>query len=108
MREGEGLLSQLPSLDSLREACKRAREWGGGPRHCCSNPYRPYLDSGGAGGPEQVWLSKCKFVCSVDLFIACLCQFGWSYCSTWRPRTQVVSARAWRERMARAATTFWR
>ena len=30
MREGEGLLSQLPSLDRLREACKRAREGGGG------------------------------------------------------------------------------
>ena len=29
MTEGEGLLSQLPSLDRLREACKRAREWWG-------------------------------------------------------------------------------
>ena len=38
VREGEGLLSQLPSLDRLREACKRAREWGGGAEALLQQP----------------------------------------------------------------------
>ena len=29
VRSDEGLLSQLPFLERLREACKRAREWWG-------------------------------------------------------------------------------
>ena len=41
VREGEGLLSQLPSLDSLREACKRAREWGGGRGTAAATPIGP-------------------------------------------------------------------
>ena len=38
MREGEGLLSQLPSLDRLREACKRAR---GGRGTAAATPIGP-------------------------------------------------------------------
>ena len=46
MREGEGLLSQLPSLDRLREACKRAREWWGRAEALLQQPENyPYLET---------------------------------------------------------------
>ena len=46
MREGEGLLSQLPSLDRLREACKREREWWWRAEALLQQPENyPYLET---------------------------------------------------------------
>ena len=104
MREGEGLLSQLPSLDRLREACKRAREWWGRAEALQQPENYPYLDT------LEALVGRGRFgYLNVNLYKLINCRpLPVRLDPLQHLETQVVSARAWRERTARAATTFWR
>ena len=80
--EGESLSASLPSLDRLRDSCRRAREWWSRAEALQKPENYPYLDTlealVGRGRPLPVRLEPLQHL-----------------------ETQVASARAWRERTAR-------
>jgi len=82
VREGENISSGLPSLERLREACRKAKEWWSRAENLQKPENYPYLDTLEAlvakGRPLPIRLDP-------------LAQL----------ETQVAAARAWRERTAR-------
>jgi len=82
VREGENISTGLPSLEKLREACRKAKEWWSRAENLQKPENYPYLDTlealVGRGRPLPIRLDPLPQL-----------------------ETQVASARAWRERTAR-------